>query len=84
MPEPMTREMVAFLRGSASVVETSLAPPVKVRDPDDAVVLAEALAGQADVLVSGDRDLLDLGEVQGSRILDPRQFWQLATEPPKP
>jgi putative PIN family toxin of toxin-antitoxin system len=32
---------------------------VAVRDADDAVVIAAAIAGQADVIVSGDRDLLD-------------------------
>jgi putative PIN family toxin of toxin-antitoxin system len=31
----------------------------EVRDPDDAVVVGAALAGAADMIVSGDRDLLD-------------------------
>jgi predicted nucleic acid-binding protein len=31
---------------------------IEVRDPDDAWVLASALAGNADILVTGDRDLL--------------------------
>lgn len=34
--------------------------PVVLRDPDDDHVLACALAAQADLIVSGDRDLLDL------------------------
>ena len=32
---------------------------VEVRDPDDAPVVGAALAGSADVIVTGDRDLLD-------------------------
>ena len=32
---------------------------VEIRDPDDAVVVGAALAGAAEVIVSGDRDLLD-------------------------
>lgn len=44
-------------------------PQVIARDPDDDHVLACALAAQADLIVSGDRDLLDLGEYQGIRIV---------------
>jgi len=32
---------------------------VALRDADDAVVVAAAIAGRAEVIVSGDRDLLD-------------------------
>jgi putative PIN family toxin of toxin-antitoxin system len=32
---------------------------VEVRDPKDAPVIAAAVAGRADVIVTGDRDLLD-------------------------
>lgn len=50
--------------------------PVEVRDPDDAIVLATAIAAKADVLVTGDRDLLDVAsEVASPRILKPRAFW---------
>ena len=32
---------------------------VEIRDPDDAAVVAAAVAGAADAIVTGDRDLLD-------------------------
>lgn len=41
------------------------------RDPDDDKFIHAALAGEADVLVSGDRDLLDLGRVGELLILSP-------------
>lgn len=44
------------------------------RDPDDDWVLATALAGQAEAIVTGDGDLLTLGSFQGVAILSPRQF----------
>jgi putative PIN family toxin of toxin-antitoxin system len=47
------------------------------RDADDDVVLATALAGKADVIVTGDNDLLVLKEFRGTRILSPRKFLEL-------
>jgi len=44
------------------------------RDPGDNAVLEAALAGRVDCIVSGDQDLLTLGEFQGIPILTPRQF----------
>lgn len=81
VPEPAVREIAAFLRVSASVSDTLPRPaPVAIRDPDDAVILGEALAIGADVLVTGDKDFLEAGEVPGIKILDPRGFWHLVRE----
>ena len=82
VPEPTVREIAAFLRASAAISDApAKPPPVAVRDPDDAVILSEALATAAEVLVTGDRDLLDLGPIPGIRVLDPRGFWELARQP---
>jgi putative PIN family toxin of toxin-antitoxin system len=48
--------------------------PRVVRDPDDDAVLAAAIAGGALLIVTGDRDLLVLGEHHGIRIVTPRDF----------
>jgi len=82
VPDPVVREIVAFLRAAASTVEGAPErPPIAVRDPDDLVILGEALSGGADVLVTGDKDLLVLGKVGALRILDPRGFWELVRHP---
>ena len=44
------------------------------RDPDDDHILACALEAGADVIVSGDNDLVHLGSFEGIPILTPRQF----------
>jgi len=78
VPEPAVREIATFLRVSASLADRPPKPaPVAIRDPDDAVILGEALAMGADVLVTGDKDLLEAGEVPDIKILDPRGFWTL-------
>lgn len=43
--------------------------PAVCRDPGDDIVLATALAGKAEFILSEDRDLLDLGEYEGIRVL---------------
>jgi putative PIN family toxin of toxin-antitoxin system len=47
-----------------------------LRDPDDIIVLATAIAAKADVIITGDRDLLILAEYQGINIMTARDFWQ--------
>ncbi len=44
------------------------------RDPDDDDVLAAAVEGRATAIVTGDADLLALGEYQGILIVTPRAF----------
>lgn len=46
-----------------------MAIPRTASDPDDDVVIGTALAAKADLLVTGDRGLLDVGEYQGVRIV---------------
>ena len=66
---------------SVPVVPKPKAPSdVDVRDVDDRWVLATAVEGTADVLVTGDRDLLDARAQAPIRILDPREFWEMLRE----
>ena len=44
------------------------------RDPDDDKLLETAIMGEADCLVTGDGDLLDMSPFQGVPILTPTQF----------
>jgi putative PIN family toxin of toxin-antitoxin system len=46
---------------AAETVTPADIPPDAVRAPKDVAVLACAVGGRANVIVSGDRDLLDLG-----------------------
>ncbi|MGH2725594.1 MAG: putative toxin-antitoxin system toxin component, PIN family [Actinomycetota bacterium] len=57
----------------ADVVEPTDIPKV-CRDPDDDEVLAAASAGDAKVIVTGDRDLLDLGRYLEIEIVPPALF----------
>lgn len=62
-------QAIGFYGELAVVVVSPLATPKASRDPDDDEVLACALAAQADLIVSGDGDLLTLGSFQGIPII---------------
>ena len=44
------------------------------RDREDDAILACALSAEADYLVTGDTDLLELGTFKGIKIITPRDF----------
>ena len=48
--------------------------PAVVRDPKDDYLVRCVIAARADYLVTGDEDLLVLGQVNGARIIRPRDF----------
>lgn len=48
-------------------------------DPADDMVIACALEGQADFIISGDHHLTDLKNYQGIKIVDPATFFELIT-----
>jgi len=50
------------------------------RDPDDNILLACALEGRADYLVSGDPHLLEIKYYHGVQIVTPRQFLEILQE----
>lgn len=65
---------VALIAALSELVELPEEIPPISRDPDDDRVIACAVVGRADGIVSGDRDLLDLREVGGIPILTAAQF----------
>ncbi|MCK4626233.1 MAG: putative toxin-antitoxin system toxin component, PIN family [Phycisphaerae bacterium] len=73
-PADEIRRTVRFLRRRMELVEPVQVPVKSCRDPDDLPVLGTALAAGADCLVTGDRDLLDLGQFHSIPILSPRAF----------
>ena len=82
VPSKTVDEVLALLRREGLVVKSAEIFPVRIRDKDDVVVLSEAIVGNAEVLVTGDRDLLELTTVLPLRILPPRGFWEQVRENP--
>jgi putative PIN family toxin of toxin-antitoxin system len=68
----------------SEAAETIAQPLPKVtgvcRDPDDDNILACSLAAEADYLVTGDSDLLELKSFKGIPIITPRAFEMLFSD----
>jgi putative PIN family toxin of toxin-antitoxin system len=67
-------EAIALFRSQMESVEpVALDQPV-CRDTDDDHILGTAIAGQAECIVTGDKDLLVLKQYEGIHILSPGDF----------
>jgi uncharacterized protein len=77
LPAGAVREIDEFLREYEVAPKPSRRAALPQRDPDDQWVVASAVDSRADVLVTGDRDLLDIGVDAPIKIVDPRGFWDL-------
>lgn len=74
--------MLAELQATLEIVYPRPLPEPVCRDPDDDDILACALAANADIIVSGDRDLLSLESFRGIPIVNPaRALERIASRP---
>ena len=76
LPAARSTEIVDFVSGEATLVVSKVEPATATVDADDALVLAEALAGQVELFVTGDAALLKLAAIEGLKLISPRQFWE--------
>jgi len=71
------QQVARAVRKDAELVSPApLVQPI-CRDPDDDWILATAVAGKADVIVTGDKDLLVLKRFRGIPIVAPRGFLEM-------
>ena len=79
-PKREADQVTAFLRrASIVVVPTDLQSDV-CRDPTDVPVLGTAVGGDCALLISVDRDLLDMQRIDEIPIIRPGEYWRCTTE----
>ena len=75
MPRALAGEIEQFLREHDVIPKPKNPCPVRLRDGSDEWILASAIAGRADVIITADSDLRVLGGGGPVPVLSPRQFW---------
>ena len=68
------QQAISDIYDLSELVEPAEIPDDAVRDPKDRIILACAVGGQADYIISGDKDLTTLGTYAGIPIVTPAQF----------
>jgi putative PIN family toxin of toxin-antitoxin system len=79
-PQREVGQVAAFLRRAAVVVVPTNLPSDVCRDPTDIPVLGTAVGGNCTLLVSVDRDLLDMQRINEIPIIRPGEYWRRTTE----
>lgn len=62
---------------AAEFVTPEEIPGDACRDPNDLPILGTAVAGRAQVIITGDKDLLSLKTFREIQIIGPGEFWKL-------
>jgi putative PIN family toxin of toxin-antitoxin system len=75
LPDDVIRQIQLLLR-----THSTLVTPLKVdisdcKDKKDLMVIGSAIAGSANYIITGDKDLLSVGRIEDVKIVDPRTFW---------
>ena len=70
-------DYLSLIISGSTVLDIADYPKIRKADPDDDVVLASALEGEADYLVTGDKHLLLLREHHKTKILTVKQMLAL-------
>ena len=79
-PKREADQVAAFLRRVAVVVVPADLPSDVCRDPTDIPVLGTAVSGECALLISVDRDLLDMQRIIEIPIIRPGEYWRRTTE----
>lgn len=77
MPRSQVRDILNYLDTFEKCKYSGEESPLELIDKDDEKVLALAIKSNSDVLVTGDKDLLDIRENVNQKILNPREFLKL-------
>jgi putative PIN family toxin of toxin-antitoxin system len=69
---------VVWLLGQDTIEARSVPlADVPLKDPADIAIVSAAINGGADVLVTGDKEVLALKRAGTLKIISPRQFWDM-------
>jgi putative PIN family toxin of toxin-antitoxin system len=76
-------EFLTLIKQDAVLAQPGQLPTVAIGDEDDLPILSAAVSASAEVFVTGDKEILDIGRLEKMAILNPRQFWEKLKAQPR-
>jgi putative PIN family toxin of toxin-antitoxin system len=70
-------EIIDLLIANSLLIDANHVKAPKCADPDDVKFLQVAMAANAQYLISGDKDLLDVGHYPGGKVVKAQEFCKL-------
>lgn len=75
-PDDLVADVVWLLRTDTILAETQPLADIPLGDMADIAIVSAAINGGANLLVTGDKEILGLGRVGELEIVSPRQYWE--------
>ena len=75
--DKIIQKLIGFLRNHSTIIKPQDVDPDYCRDKNDLMVLGTAMSGNAEYIISGDKDLLDIKTFKNIPIVNPRSFWEI-------
>ena len=76
VPKEIITEFTEVLTQDSIFSEDTRTTNIDINDRDDILILSTALNGNAELFVTGDKELLELSKIKSMRIVSPRRFWE--------
>lgn len=80
LPQSTVHKAMSLVRQLSYEVQPAQVSAADCRDPNDLPILGTVISAEADVLVSGDKDLLSIETYKEVPILAPHDFWRWKAE----
>ena len=80
--DELIAEYLELIEEDAVLAKPGELAALLIKDTDDVQIVAAAVAANANVLVTGDREVQGLKSIQETRIVSPREFWEELTAQP--
>jgi predicted nucleic acid-binding protein len=83
IPQDLIADFISLLSQDIVLAKPGAVPTVEIKDESDLPILSAAISAKADVLVTGDKEVLGIRQVEKMAILSPRELWEKLTAQPQ-
>jgi len=77
LPDKQISSILQYLKTFEVVANHNPRSKIELRDKYDIPVISAALNSRSDILVPDDKDFLEISDICGIKIVDPRTFFQI-------